>query len=324
MARARRAGASPGIALVLVLWVLTLLTVMAVGLTAAQRTETALTENQIDQARFSALSDAAIAYAMYSFLMPADALMEPAVGALPEDPEGQAWVPNGTPRSFRFAGSAVEIAVHDEASRINLNSADPALLAALFEAAGVAEEDAASLADAVADFRDGDDLRLLNGAEDDDYADAGRALGAKDEPFTAVEELQQVLGVDRSLYQRVAPALTVDSPGNRINEAFAPALVLAALQGIPLEEAELQVAERDDPLLSGTQGPRAVNRGGPLYRVAVREQAARGAGRRMEALVELGPGPQGPYRVVWRRLGLADPPPPVDPLDGEVDALARP
>jgi general secretion pathway protein K len=324
MARGRPPRASAGIALILVLWVLTLLAVMAIGLTAAQRTETALAENQIDQARFMALSDAAIAYAMYSFLMPADALADPATGAAPEDPEAQAWVPNGAPRGFTFAGSTVEIAVFNEGSRINLNTAEPALLAALFEAAGVVEEDAATLADAVADFRDADDLRLLNGAEDDDYADAGRALGAKDEPFTAVEELQQVLGVDRALYQQVAPALTVDAPGNAIDQAFAPALVLAALQGIPLEDAELQVAERDDPLLAGTQGPRAVNRGGPLYRVAVGEQGAGGPGRRMEALVELAPGPQGPYRVVWRRLGASAPPPAAGPPGADDDAPNRP
>jgi general secretion pathway protein K len=52
------APAPRGIALVLVLWVLTLLTVMAVGMTAAQRTETALTENVIAEARFRALSEA--------------------------------------------------------------------------------------------------------------------------------------------------------------------------------------------------------------------------------------------------------------------------
>jgi general secretion pathway protein K len=52
-------GRPKGIALILVLWVLTLLTIMAVGLTQTQRTETALLENQVGGARFCAAADAA-------------------------------------------------------------------------------------------------------------------------------------------------------------------------------------------------------------------------------------------------------------------------
>ena len=49
-----------GIALVLVLWIISLLTVMALGLTTTQRTESALTQNQLDGARFRAMAEAAI------------------------------------------------------------------------------------------------------------------------------------------------------------------------------------------------------------------------------------------------------------------------
>lgn len=293
-----------GIALVLVLWVLTLLTVMAVGLTAAQRSETALTENQIDDARFRAVADAAIAYAMYSFLLPADLLPE----QIGDEPGATAaWVPNGAPRNWAFGGMRVEIAVFNEQSRINLNEAQSDLLQALMVAVGVSDDQVVAIADAIADWRDGDDLRLLNGAEDGDYADSGRVVGAKDEPFTAVEELQQVLGITPALYRLLRPSLTVDTQGARVDEAFATAPVLAALRGISLAEAELLVQERDDPLLAGLEGPRAVNRGGPLYRIELRELAARGGGRRMEALVELTPGQSPPYLIRWRRLGLAAP-----------------
>jgi general secretion pathway protein K len=305
-----------GVALILVLWVLTLLTVMALGLTAAQRSETALTENQIDEARFRAVADAAIAYAMYSFLMPADALPED----LQVDPgDAPVWVPNGVPRPWGFGGMMVEIAVFNEQSRINLNVAPPELLGALLVALGVPEDEAGALADAIADWRDADDLRLLNGAEDGEYADAGRVVGAKDEPFTAVEELQQVLGIGPALYRVMRPALTVDSQGVRVDEAFASAPVLAAVQGISLEEAELLVQERDDPLLAGLEGPRAVNRGGPLYRIELRERSTGRGGRRMEALVELTPGQSPPYRTRWRRLGLSEPPPDVGAEPGAED-----
>lgn len=303
-----------GIALVLVLWVLALLTIMALSVTATQRTEVALTENLVANVRFRAASDAAIAYMVASFMMPADEL--PAAEAAGDaDAIAMPWVPNGAARDWGFFGQKLSISVTDEQSRINLNESDPELLAALIALFDVPEEEARAIADAIADFRDEDDLTQLNGAEDGDYADAGLALGAKDEAFVAVEELQQVLGMTRELYRGLSPEVTVDTEGGEIREKFASPAVLAALQGISIDDAKIQVEERDDPLLAGIQGPAAVDRGGPLYRVRVKsEGAGRGGGgvRIMEALVEIAAGQTPPYIVRWRRFGLLEAAPPAD------------
>jgi len=316
----RRRGARRGIALVLVLWVLTLLTVMAVGMTAAQRTETALTENLIDDARFAALADAAITYAAFNFSTPPateGAGLGGARGATVVGDEAQPaqWLPDGSPRPWDFDGNVLSLSVFNEQSRINLNQAPAKVLAALLEALGVEEEAATAIADAIVDWRDEDDLTLLNGAEDKDYNDAGRALGAKDAPFVAVEELQQVLGVSRELYQRLAPEVTVDTESDQVDQTFASAPVIAALLGIPLEEAQLQVSERNDPALPGGQGARVGNRGGPLYRIQIKEQGAVAA-RTMEALVTITPGQTPPYQVRWRRFGLVTAPPAPPAADG--------
>lgn len=294
-----------GIALVLVMWVLTLLTVMALGMTQTQRTETALVDNQIGGARFRAIADAAIAYTILSFLVP-ETEDGGGFGAREVD---SPWIPNGAPRAWTFDGQSVTIAVFNESSRIDLNRADAQLLVALMRVLGVEEDDAGRLADAIADWRDEDDVKLLNGAEDADYEAAGRPLGAKDAPFATVDELQQVLGMDPLLYLRLAPELTVESGAASPNPQFASPAVIAALEGISLEEAELRVQERDSPLLEGAQGPLAFNRGGPLYRIQVREQVAGSGGRALEALVELVPGQQPPYRVRWRRYGRSFAPP---------------
>ncbi len=310
----RPLGSRRGIALVLVLWVLTLLTVMAVGMTAAQRTETALTENQIADARFRALTDAAIAYALFGFINPPPAAPEVGLGA--EETATPVWLPNGASRSWEFDGTALRIAVFNEQSRINLNLAPASILAALLVALGVEDEAAGAIGDAIVDWRDEDDLKQLNGAEDADYEDDGRVAGAKDAPFVAVEELQQVLGMTRELYLLAAPELTVDAAGDEVEQTFASAAVLAALQGISLEEAQLQVQERDQPTLPGGQLPSAVNRGGPLYRIQVREQRGPTAGARgMEALVEVAPGQVPPYQIRWRRFGLITAPPTPLPVE---------
>lgn len=312
------AGTSRGIALVLVLWVLTLLTVMAVGMTAAQRTETALTENLIADARFRALADAAITYTVYNFIAP-----PPGEGLATGGKLGQAnadlpppWLPNGAPRPWGFDGKRLTIAVSNEQSRINLNQAPAEVLAALLKALGVEEEPAMAIADAISDFRDGDDLKLMHGAEDADYQEAGRALGAKDAPFVAVEELQQVLGVNRALYRLLAPEVTVDTTSRQVDQTFASAAVLAALQGIPLDQAAIQLQQRDEQALAGAPGTVAVNRGGPLYRIQVKEQGGAGTARAMEALVEISPGRSPPFRVHWRRFGLIAPPPVVPKDNG--------
>jgi len=295
-------GSRRGIALVLVLWVLTLLTVMAVGMTAAQRTETALTENQIADARFRALTDAAIAYTLFGFLNPPPAA--PEVGLGTDETAAPVWLPNGAPRSWEFDGTALSIAVFNEQSRINLNQTPAPILAALMVALGVEDEAAGAIGDAILDWRDEDDLKQLNGAEDSDYEDDGRVAGAKDAPFVAVEELQQVLGMTRELYLLLAPELTVDTEGDQVEQTFASAAVLAALQGISMEEAQLQVQERDQPTLPDGQIAPAANRGGPLYRIQVREQGRTASARGMEALVEAAPGQTPPYQVRWRRFGL--------------------
>jgi general secretion pathway protein K len=59
---------------------------------------------------------------------------------------------------------------------------------------GFDPDQAESLADAIADFRDADNLKHLRGAEEPEYRAAGLAWGPKNAPFQTVEELQQVLG----------------------------------------------------------------------------------------------------------------------------------
>jgi general secretion pathway protein K len=299
-----------GIALILVLWVLTLLTVMAVGLTATQRTETALAEGHVSAAQFRAVSDAAIAFTMLVYSIPPP---EPSTTSAPApataDTDLTTWVPNGNEVPWRFGGMDLRIRVLNEGSLIDLNTATPEVLAALLAALGVDEEDSLRLAAAIADWRDDNDLSLLNGAEDADYEDVGRTLGAKDEPFVAVEELMQVMGMTDAIYQRLSREVSVDLDGAEFDNRFATAAAIAATEGLTLERAQAQIIARDSPLFDDGSAPRVIDRGGPLYRIEVSEVLASGVGRRMDALVESTPGEAPPYRIRWRRFGIPEAPP---------------
>jgi len=301
--------AQRGIALVLVLWVLALLTVMALGLTTVQRTESALTRNQLDAARFRALADAALS----------DVALDLLTVPLESEPTEPIWLPDGRPRVLAFDGSSLQVRVYNEASRLDLNEATRDQLAALIEIAqGEAFDEVQrdQLADAIIDWRDADDLIQLNGAEDGDYASAGLPYGAADRPFRSVEELGQVLGMSPGLYRRLAPDLTVSlqqqeghpfsraaSKAPTLDLTFASPALIAAVEGISLEAAQARLEQQFEPLSAEGEPNRLLGRGGPLYRVRV-ATVGPSANRAMEALVRVESAAREPFVILWRRFGL--------------------
>ncbi len=265
---------SRGLALVTVLWVLVLLSLVAASFTATTRTEVNLTRNLIENAQAEALADAGVYRAIHELLRPqSEGILSPQILDLlklsedpaaarrrverdlrselgetffPEvgDPFLDAWRTDGTVYVWPFGDGQVWLSVQDEDGRIDLNAAPDALLQGLFASADLDPDAAAAMVDAIVDFRDADDLHRLQGAEDREYADAGLPWGAKDAPFEAIEELQQVLGMTREIYERVAPALTVYSGRRGIDPQVAPREAVLALQGIGPEQVESFLAAR--------------------------------------------------------------------------------
>ena len=209
-----RPRAARGVALIAVLWIVALLTVIGAGFALDMRTETTLTQELLAGARARAAAEAGVYRGIWEVLKP---------------DRRRRWRADGTERRWSFRSYRVTIALQDEGGRIDLNSASAQLLGALLEANGVEDERRAALVDAIQDWRDADDARGANGAEDPEYQAEDRAAGAKDGPFNTVAELQQVLGMSRRLYERLAPALTVHSHLPGVDAQLAPPSVLRAL-----------------------------------------------------------------------------------------------
>jgi len=308
-----------GMALVLVMWVIALLTVMALALTQLQRTEHALTANQLDGARFRAQANAVLN------LVALNLMTRPAVTF---EEEAVVLVPDGQPREIIFDGARLLLTLFNEGSKLDLNAINREQLMTLIEfAQGPENQDELlrdQLADAILDWRDENDLSLLNGAEDADYAAAGLPYGAADQPFRSLEELRQVLGVSATLYAGLAPYLRVEQGGggplttfaagqapgggaSGINETFAAAPVLAALHGYSFEDAERLVEERSQGLFGDDERSEQVppevplDRGGPLYHLRIRQTTLDGPGRSMEAMIRV----DSALEVLWRRFGSA-------------------
>jgi general secretion pathway protein K len=197
-----------GIALIAVLWMLTLLSIVAAALSLETRSSTRIARNMADNAAARAAADAGIQRAILD--------LETSTGA-PTD--ARKFLADGTVYAWRFANSTVHISVKDEGSKIDLNQAPEELLTALFASVGVDRGEAQSLADAIADYRDADNLPRPGGAEEAEYRDAGLAWGPKNAPFQMVEELQQVLGMTPEIYERAAPDLTIYSVTGTLSPA---------------------------------------------------------------------------------------------------------
>ncbi|MDX1402511.1 MAG: type II secretion system protein GspK [Kiloniellales bacterium] len=216
-----------GIALLVVLWTVVILSLLAASTLRSSRNELALTRNLIDTIRAEALSDGAVHFAIQALLT---------------DPTGpDALKIDGTLYSWQEQDAELRLRMTSEIGRIDLNAASEDLLAALFAAVGVEHFQARSIADAIADFRDPDDLARPNGAEDADYLEAGRALGSQDSPFTTPEQLRRVLGVTQEIYDQVQPAITVWNGRPTPDPRAAPKLVLSALGAV----AEAQRPDED-------------------------------------------------------------------------------
>jgi general secretion pathway protein K len=156
------------------------------------------------------------------------------------DPASDPWVAAPGERSVDGV-VPYRVVLRDPHTALHLNQAGEAQLVRLLVALDVEARRASQVANAILDWSDPDDHPRPGGAERKEYLDAGRIRGPGNRPFHTVEELQEVLGIDPSLYRLIAPHLTVVGTG-RVNIAAAPRPVLLTLPGF--SEEAVRVLER--------------------------------------------------------------------------------
>lgn len=233
--------AQRGVALVLVLWVVSLLAVIAGNFAYSMRGEAQIARNLVSTAQARALADAGIHRAWYELTRP------------PSDT--QRWLPDGIGREMNVPGAAVKVTIQDESGKIDLNIASDDLLKGLFRSVGLAEDASVALVDAIVDWRDPDKLRRLHGAEEAEYRAAGKGYVPTNAPFETVDEIQRVLGMTPELYRAVKPALTVHSKLAGVNPAASPREALLAIPGVSSAMVEQYLAIRLAAWGAGAKAP---------------------------------------------------------------------
>ena len=288
-----------GIALIAVLWIVALASALAVGLAAISRQETDLARNVVDRIQARHLAEAGIHLGIATLI------------AGP----GTAACFDGRPHVFTFDRAPLAVAIADEGGKVDLNEAPPPLLAGLFRAAGAAADEAAALADAVADWRDRDTERRPFGAEDEDYRRTGAGYEAKNAPFETTAELAAVRGVTPALMDRLRGLVTVRSHAPGIDPTVAPAGALAAVPGYGLDLAREYVELRarlpgcgalPPPPLAEAQ-PYLVPSAKVAFAIQARATGEAGTTVRREAVVGLNFRPDKPVLFLdWRTLPASE------------------
>ena len=283
-----------GVALVLVLWILLLVTISTGAYTLMARMDQleAYTVLAGTQARLAA--EAGLNLAVLSIRDP--------------DPTARI-VPDGRPYEVPFQGTLVEVRVTDERGKIDINSVDELTLARLFNAHGLELDEATYLAAAVLDWRDTDELERPNGAEYDTYMAAGLPVGPGNRQFGMIDELLQVLGMSWDLFKRIEPGITVHSNTGQPDPAYAPMVALMALPDMTEELAMNFINERqsrdatDGIGVALPDGRIAMARGrGVTYSIVAKATLPSGAWDQVEATIRLGGSSDGyPFRTLrWR------------------------
>lgn len=262
-------GAQRGVALVLVMWLVALLTALVGAYALSARIENM-------QAR--TLSRAVVAEEA------ARAGLEYAMTRVNDLDQRQQWVPDGRAWRWRFHDADVEVRIVDESAKVDLNSADMPLLASLFRVLDPEGGDAEAVAAAIVDWRDPDSLtQAAGGAEDGQYAEAGLPYGAKDAPFETIGEVEQVLGMTPALYALAEPHLTIYSGQASPDQRYASAEVLQALG---VDPTAILARRELDP--GADPGAGLVGGGSGTYSVVSRARLPDGRSAVLRAVVRAG------------------------------------
>ncbi len=259
-----RRSSNRGIALVMVLWILMLLSVIVAEFCYSMRTQVNITGNfkETMEARYIALAGInRVIYDMIhqSLIPPAADEAEDGAG---DDEDFIRWRINTEMPPIDYAGGRIRAWIDNESGRININLADRGLLMLMLSGFDLEDEEKEIVIDSIIDWRDPDDLRQLNGTENEYYQSLPEPYACKNGPFDAAEEMLLVRGVTPEIFYNgldrmvtVIPKVAADdsladrkteTDYNRLNiNAISPRL-WAGLPGITEDMIALIVEFRKD------------------------------------------------------------------------------
>jgi general secretion pathway protein K len=169
--------------------------------------------------------------------------------------QNKRWRADGSIYQISSADANVRVRLLSETGKIDINKADQTLLKGLMTHAPVEEEQQTRLVSAILDWRDADDLVQIDGAEKEEYQNAGLSYQPRNKPFQTIEELQLVLGMNESVFKWIEPLVTVYSGQQQVNLQQAAKEVLQVIPGLDADLVDSYIAARLESTINDLPPP---------------------------------------------------------------------
>ncbi len=243
---AKRRGGEKGVALMMVLWIIAILSVVAFEFGYAMRTEIKIVKNYQEELQLYSLAQGGVERAIAELIYKHDSRMRTKRKTAQREglpPEKMEWVTDGRGYRLDFAGGICEIRVMGESGKININLVSERMLHKVMTNLGVEGETRDIIVDSLLDWRDADDFYRLHGAENDYYHSLPEPYECKNGNLDSLEEMLLVRGITPELFYGRRVALTEEeekekSMGSGLKDIFS---VYALGEQIDINSATLPV-----------------------------------------------------------------------------------
>lgn len=193
-----------GVALIMVLWVVTVLSVIVLEFAFAMRTEVNITQHYKTEVQLYAYAEGGIQRAIAELIYKHDPKIQQMrrTPKVTEEipPDQKEWVTDGRAYSLSYDQGTCEIRVTGEAGKVNINTVSNPTLRKIVGQLGLEGEARDVVVDSILDWIDPDDLSRLNGAENDYYQSLKEPYNCKNGNLDSIEELLLVRGITPDLF----------------------------------------------------------------------------------------------------------------------------
>ncbi len=220
-----------GMAMVIVIWVLSLLTIMAGSFALTMRRETTVISATKDNAVVQAIAETGISIAEQKLFLV---------------DESKRWRADGSIYLVDYRGAKIRVRLLSERGKIDINKANEALLTAMMASTSAELSQQQAIVSAILDWRDADELVHINGAEKQQYEDAGLKYSPANKDFQLIDELQMVLGVNNEIYQQIKPLVTVYSKQAQVDLTVASKEVIQAISDLDSATLDNYIQQRTE------------------------------------------------------------------------------
>lgn len=262
-----------GFALVILIWILSLLSLIAVSFTQTIRREISISNTLKINANALALAET---WVMVSGLMLKHA-----------NPQKR-WVADGSIYHANLNLAEVRVRVFSETGKVDINTSKDEVLQAIINYAIADDKRQTALFDAILDWRDVDDEQRPAGAERSQYSKTALIYQPSNQAFQSLEELQLVMGMNEEVFNTIKPFITVYSEKTEVNYSLASQQLLEIILN-QYNKKNIHDIELENQLLNRQKNLKTlevVNQNSEIYTIIIESRINDGSGAVIEAVIK--------------------------------------